>query len=822
MASIVLSAALAGPSRGPTALYAQRATDDGLGRGFRNPPPEARLRCYWWWLNGNTDARTITRDLEAMKANGYGGAILVDAGGAETRGNGTVPAGPTFGSSEWRVLYRHALKEAARLGLVISLSVQSGWNLGGPTVEPKDAAKLLTWARLVVEGPAAINQVLPQPPQKEGYYRDIAVLALPLNHGPSLPGAAAGSRPAIPLLEFRIASNEYGMSAPDSTPLLQSDEGKPGDADALAAEVLDLTGDVGANGEMHWQAPADQWEILRIGYTNSGARVSTSGGDWQGLAIDYMDRSAFETYWQRVMAPLMADAEPYLRHTLKYLVTDSWELGGINWTPGFREEFLARRGYDLLPYLPVTTGRIIEDRKSSGYFLNDLRRTIADLIAQNHYAVFAERARTLGLGIHPESGGPHGAPIDALQLLGFDEILQTEFWAVNPYRPTDQDRFFVKEASSAAHVYQKKLVCAEGLTSIGPEWEERIWDNLKPTFDQALCEGLNLLFWHTFTSSPAKYGLPGQEYFAGTHFNPNVTWWNMSAGWVSYINRSQFLLQQGLPVSDVLYYYGDQAPNFVRVKSDDPAKVLPGYDYDVINEDALVNRLSVKNGRLVLPDGITYRVLVLPTLPLISLRALRKIERVTAEGATVIGPKPIHSTGIDTSHGEMGRTADRLWGSANGTAMQEHRYGRGRIVSGKTAREFLTEEHIHPDFEFVAAHPDSSLDFVHRKTPNAEIYFIRNARPHAETAQVTLRVSGKQPELWFADTGKIMRPAVFDFTPDGRTQVPLALEPYGSVFVLFRKKWRDPASLGSHAMGCCSSLPRPHRKNSQPHGRFQA
>ena len=327
VASIVLSAALAGPSRGPTALYAQRATDDGLGRGFRNPPPEARLRCYWWWLNGNTNARTITRDLEAMKANGYGGAILVDAGGAETRGNGTVPAGPTFGSSEWRVLYRHALKEAARLGLVISLSVQSGWNLGGPTVEPKDAAKLLTWARLVVEGPAAINQVLPQPPQKEGYYRDIAVLALPLNHGPSLPGAAAGSRPAIPLLEFRIASNEYGMSAPDSTPLLQSDEGKPGDADALAAEVLDLTGDVGANGEMHWQAPADQWEILRIGYTNSGARVSTSSGDWQGLAIDYMDRSAFETYWQRVMAPLMADAEPYLRHTLKYLVTDSWELG---------------------------------------------------------------------------------------------------------------------------------------------------------------------------------------------------------------------------------------------------------------------------------------------------------------------------------------------------------------------------------------------------------------------------------------------------------------------------------------------------------------
>ena len=150
--------------------------------------------------------------------------------------------------------------------------------------------------------------------------------------------------------------------------------------------------------------PAGQWEILRIGYTISGARVSTSSGKWQGLAIDYMNRSAFDTYWHEVLDPLMADAKPYLGHTLKYLVTDSWELGGINWTLGFREEFRARRGYDLLPYLPVVTGRIIEGREASGYFLNDLRRTVADLIAQNHYAVFAEHAQVTRLGHPPRIG----------------------------------------------------------------------------------------------------------------------------------------------------------------------------------------------------------------------------------------------------------------------------------------------------------------------------------------------------------------------------------------------------------------------------------
>ena len=191
-------------------------------------------------------------------------------------------------------------------------------------------------------------------------------------------------------------------------------------------------------------------------------------------------RAAFDTYWREVIEPIMADVTPYVGRSLGYLVTDSWELGGVNWTEGFREGFRARRGYDLLPYLPVVTGRIIESREASGYFLNDLRRTVGDLVAQNHYAVFAEHAKSKGLGIHPESGGPHGAPIDSLQLLGMDAMPQTEFWAPSPHRPTEQDRFFVKEASSAAHIYGKRVVAAEGLTSLmeamRPYWMEQFGD----------------------------------------------------------------------------------------------------------------------------------------------------------------------------------------------------------------------------------------------------------------------------------------------------------------------------------------------------------
>lgn len=207
----------------------------------------------------------------------------------------------------------------------------------------------------------------------------------------------------------------------------------------------------------------------------------------------------------------------------------------------------ARRGYDPLAYLPIAAGRILDSRQTSNRFLNDLRRTVADLVIDGHYRPFAEMAARYGLGIHPESGGPHGTPLDALETLGVSTFPQMEFWARSAtHRVKDEERFFVKQGSSEPHTYGITLVAAEGMTSIGPQWEEAIWNNLKPIFDQAVCEGLNRLVWHTFTSSPKEAGLPGQEYFAGTHLNPNVTWWNKAGGFLSYINRSQVLLQQGV------------------------------------------------------------------------------------------------------------------------------------------------------------------------------------------------------------------------------------------------------------------------------------
>ncbi|HZI31663.1 MAG TPA: glycosyl hydrolase, partial [Candidatus Binatia bacterium] len=340
--------------------------------------------------------------------------------------------------------------------------------------------------------------------------------------------------------------------------------------------------------------------------------------------------------------------------------------------------------------------RIINSREASDRFLFDYRKTLGDLAIDDHYRLFRDNAHKHGLLIHPESGGPHAVPIDAQRCLGWDDAPMSEFWAWSwTHRIGDPNRFFVKQPASAAHTYGHNLVLAEGFTTIGPHWQSRIWNNLKPSFDKALCEGLNVLVWHAFVCSPESEGIPGQQYFAGTHLNPNVTWWNLSAPFFSYINRCQWMLQQGHFAADVLYYYGDHVPNFAQLKASDPAHVLPGYDYDVITAEALIERASVKDGKIVLPNGNNYRVLVLPDRDEISLSVLKKIRELVAAGATVIGPKPVQGETLGneaSTDGKVKTLADELWGG---------KVGAGRVIADKTAREVLLADGVPPDCEFL-------------------------------------------------------------------------------------------------------------------------
>ena len=791
---------------------------DALGENFLRPPDEAKPRVYWWWLNNLVSQQGITRDLEQFKAKGIGGVLLFNAGAPA----GAMPSGPDFMSPAWREMVKHALAEAARLGLEVSINLCSGWDAGGPWITDETASHHYVQTELAVNGPQKFQAKIPLPPGNAKAYRDVAVQAFRMPEGNTIAStpipnvtASGSQKDLLAIKAARASAFDMGsIRAAVQTPLGPS----PFDPKLPAidpASVVDLTGHLQSDGTLVWDVPAGKWTIVRTGYTTTGRAVSCSTKGGEGPEMDWLDASAMDLHFKSMAGVLLDDSASLIGKSLKYLHDDSWEVGLPNWTSNFLADFKKYRGYDALPYLPALAGHTVGSSEISDRFLYDLRKTIADCLAENHYARFAELAHARGLAIHPESGGPccpEVVPMDALKNLGRGDIPMGEFWQSEHWHEGTNQNTNGKQTATAAHIYGKRWVMAEAFTSIGPHWQEGPAE-LKPTADIAFCEGINRFVHHTATSTRPEDGKPGYEYFAGTHFNPNITWWDQAGAWTSYISRCQWLLSQGLFVADVCYYNGDWAPNLVEPKHLDPG-LGKGYDYDVCNAEVLLTRMSVKDGRIVLPDGMSYRVLALPEHRAMPLEVLKKIKQLVEAGATVVGPRPEKDPGLRDYPGcddAVRLLAAEVWGDCDGSTVTERSVGKGRIAWGKSLREVLSGSKVAPDFDCLAANQDTFIDFIHRRDGEAEIYFVANRLNREQAARCTFRVAGKQPELWDPITGS-MRKAMAFAQADGRTTVPLDFAPHGSTFVIFRKpipgdsqgsatsnspRWSEPVGLNA-------------------------
>lgn len=565
------------------------------------------------------------------------------------------------------------------------------------------------------------------------------------------------------------------------------------------SSVIDLTKRLTADGKLDWQVPPGRWSILRIGHTPTGIRVTMHTEGVGGPMLDHLSREAMDLQFRHVAGTVLKALGDQPPKSFYGLCCDSWEVGAVNWTPRFREEFQQRRGYDLLPYLPALVGKTIGSRQQTDRFFYDFRKTVGDLAAENHYGRFRELAHRHHLQLHSQSAGGGGiVPVDVLRSAAQVDIPMGEFWASGNVESgdTDADRYFVRMAATASHVYGRKLVSAESLTSLGPHWEEDP-ATLKPVADHGLCEGANRIFFHTFTHSPPEVGKPGNEYYAGTHFNPQITWWEQAGAWTRYIARCQLLLQQGLFVADVCRYYGDQVPNRVPPKRIEP-DLGPGYDSDVAGAEVVLSRMSVDHGRIVLPDGMSYALLVLPNRETIDLAVLRKIADLVKAGATVVGPKPSRATGLQDyprCDREVAELADAVWGPCDGRTVQEHRFGEGRVIWGKTPRQIFAAEGLTPDFEATTEvgnrRSPIALDWIHRRNGETDIYFVANPQDKPIQTECLFRVKGKQPEIWDAVSGD--RHGATGFRAEGgRTAAALEFAPCQSCFVVFRRPASSP------------------------------
>jgi len=739
---------------------------------FVDPPIENRPGAFWPWLNGSVNLERITYELEEIKAKGMSGADIWDVK-ANADPDNMIPAGPAFLGPESLDAIAHTVKEADRLGLRIGMLNSSGWNAGGTWTTPDIAGMGIFHSQVSVEGPSQFEQVLPFPEvpgncpkDKNGkpvFFKEISVLAVPQNKNKQIDSIS----------DIRILSGH-----------------------------LDL------NGKFTWDVPAGKWTIIRMVMSNTGHQLVVPSPNSGGPMIDFLNPDASRKHFGHIVDKLQSKLGDLKNTSLKYFEVDSMELGQDTvWTEGIIVKFKKQYGYDPMPYLPLLTGWKLKEDDIARRFKYDWKKHISDVFIASHYKTGSDFLNKHGLKLCAEAGGPgapiwDSCPVDSLKAFGSVDILRGEFW------PKMRNIWLVKEVSSAAHIYGKKTVGAESFTS-WRHWTDGPYFH-KQMADAAMTEGLNHFTFHTFTHSPAEAGLPGRAYHAGTHINPNVVWWPMARPFIDFLSRCCYMLNKGLFVGDVCYYYGDNAPNFVSSKGVDYA-LEPGFDYDVVNSDVILNRMSVKEGRIVLPDGMSYGLLVLPERDDMDLEVLRKFEALVKAGASVAGPKPTRTgtlTDFPNRDRQVEALANKIWAGCDGQTTRESTYGKGRIFWNCTPEEIMVQEGISKDFSYKGTDKRTKLDYIHRRTENEDIYFVVNKNERWESVECTFRVSGKQPEIWYPGSGESRDLAIYNTNASG-TQLQLHLKPAESLFVVFRRPSKRVHFTKIADAGKTEAMPKP-------------
>jgi hypothetical protein len=752
------------------AAPAPKPSAPGLEERFHKVPREDRLAVFWDWSNA-IDKPAITRDLEAMAHAGIGRAVLsaLLLSHSANRDEGGI----VFLSPQFLELFRFALDEAARLGIQITALPSNGWYQGGPWVTPDMGAQMLVWSEKSLKGPADFSGKLPAPDKHRTSPRArIARDVLP-------------HFKAVATLAFR--KNAAGR--------------------LLADSMTDLTSLTQPDGTLDWKVPDGEWVLYRFGHVPNMVRMKNDAAGYGGLQIDHLSRPAMQRYLETVAVPMLRAAGPHVGKTLDRLHEDSIELGHYDWTPDLPAQFRKRTGHDIIPLLPVLAGASFADGPEPARVEHDFEQTLDDLLIDEHFGAFREFCHAHGVTLVSESGATgntiqvKGAPVDHVM---------DEFWT-HRTQTTDHAVCFNRNAVFASHVYGQNRNTHEAFTS-HQQWFETP-AQLKAIVNEAYALGANHLTIHGYSSSPLKTPPPGDVFFAGTHFNPGVTWWkDYAAPLVAYFNRCHTLLTAGLPVTDLLYLDGRTLQEMNKSNEMLRETARRFWKFDGIPADLFAEKASTDAvGRIALPNGQTYSVLVVADQE-IPLGVMRVVEKLVQQGATVWfqavpDHSPRHADGPEADK-EIQAIAQRL-GAGNPPGL--HPNGKGRILtgadrsrivklgSGISSRTYCDGLHaaamdplgIAPAFSYEPDKPETRLYFFQRQADGADIYFVANPARETVRAGCTFRVAGKQPECWDPVTGKIS--PLTDFTASGSsTTLPLELAAHESVFILFRKPGAPP------------------------------
>ncbi len=568
---------------------------------------------------------------------------------------------------------------------------------------------------------------------------------------------------------FAVAQDYYAFTNPSD-----------GARGVAPGNVIDLTSKVAADGTLNWTPPKGNWRVLRLGYSLLGTTNHPAPPEATGLEVDKFDGAAVKRYLDHYLG-MYRDASGGLigRRGVQGLLTDSIEVGAANWTPKMIEQFKRLRGYDPVPYFPALTGTLIGSREDSDRFLYDYRRTLADLMASEHYGVVAEVAHAAGMKVYGEALEDKRPSLgDDMAMRRHADIPMAAMWT---HSRKDGPKLTyladIKGAASVAHIYGQNLVAAESMTASMNPWYYAPND-LKRIMDLEFVTGVNRPVVHTSVHVPVDGKKPGLSLFIfGQYFNRNESWAEMAKPWVDNMARNAYMLQQGRYAADVAYFFGEEAPLTGLYGDKEVADAPRHYGYDFVNPDVVTNMLSVEGGDLVAKSGARYKLLYLGgSSSRMTVPMLRRLAVLAESGATIVGQAPTGTPSQGDDPAEFKALVGKLWGGGT---------GKGRVIAGSDVEAALATLGVKADFRYTGGSTDSDIPFLHRKLADGDSYFLVNRKDQPEKIEARFRVTGKVPELWHAETGK--SEAVSYRIAGGETIVPLALAAEESVHVVFRK-----------------------------------
>ncbi|MCU0748621.1 MAG: hypothetical protein MUF13_03645 [Akkermansiaceae bacterium] len=736
------------------AWSAQEASS--LEQGFINPPDSARPWVWGHWLHGNVDKECITRELEALKRAGIGGVTMFDVA------QPGIPAGPhAYMGKSWQEMFAWEISEASRLGLEIMSQNGPGYSgNGGPWITPELASQKIVDSATRIQGGKPFIGNLPQPPVQGGYYRDVAVFAI----------RETKAQSEYRIDDFNMKSlvwlNYIRWKGSRSAPL---DAKAPANACISLEDVVNISSSMKPDGSITWDAPEGDWTLLRIGHTWTGQKTLPATPEGEGPECDKLDPRGIRAHFGHVMKRMVELAGPEAGKTFHTFFVDSWEAGGQNWTEKMPQEFNRRRGYDITPYLPILTGRVLGDLQTTERFLYDLRQTVSELVTENFWAEMQRLCHASGMRIAVQPYITTGNDLDAAN---FTDEPMGEFWS-HPFQPNDY-RATVKAASSVANLNGKLIVGAEAFTAAETERWLSHPATMKGLGDKAFCLGANRFQFHRFAMQRFPQLRPGMTMGKwGQHYDSTQTWWEWSKPWHDYLSRCQWMLRQGPVVTDVLALPAEEPLHRFEHQP------VAGHDYDTCGPDTFRRIVNLED-KVGIPGGPQYHLISLTHKGTMTLERLGKLRELVKAGANLLGEPPMATPGLHQAakaDAELRAISDEIWGMENES---DRPFGRGRVFRGISANEALRRLHVPADFI-----GPKEVSWIHRRSGDFDIYFIASSSDQPLTSSYTFRVVGKRAEIWNPETGGIQSLAT---SPSGEhhTMATLSLDPKGSSFVVFR------------------------------------